>query len=55
MAKKKNDDVVFTLHDDEPNPFEMSGEEYEKAREEYDQKTEAESKKMEAWLKAHKK
>jgi hypothetical protein len=53
MAKKKKDDAVFTLYDDEPNPFEMSEEEYEKAREEYRKKTEVESKKMEAWLKAN--
>jgi hypothetical protein len=55
MAKKKKDETVFTLYDNEPNPFEMSEEEYKKAREEYNQKTEAESKKMKAWLKAHKK
>jgi hypothetical protein len=53
MAKKKEDNVVFTIYDDEPNPFEMSEEEYEKAREEYHRKTEAESKKMEEWQKAN--
>jgi hypothetical protein len=54
MAKKKKDNAVFTLHDDEPNPFEMSEEEYEKAREEYYKKIEAENKKLEEWQKAHK-
>ncbi|MDR2941186.1 MAG: hypothetical protein LBV17_01150 [Treponema sp.] len=50
MAKKK-EKTVFTLHDDEPDPFAMSEEEYEKAREEYYKKTEAESKKIYTWQK----
>jgi hypothetical protein len=53
MAKKKRDETVYTLYDNEPNPFEMTEEEYEKAREEYNQKTEAESKKLKAWQKAN--
>jgi hypothetical protein len=54
MAKKKKNDAIFTLHDDEPNPFEMSAEEYEKARAEYYKKIEAENKKLDAWQKANK-
>jgi hypothetical protein len=52
MAKKKKDDTVFTLYDDEPDPFEMSEEEYEKAREEYYKKIEGENKKFEEWQNA---
>jgi hypothetical protein len=54
MAKKKKDEVVYTLYDDEPNPFEMSSEEYEKAREEYNKKAQAQEEKLEAWRKANK-
>jgi hypothetical protein len=52
MAKKN--DTVYTLHDDEPNPFEMIEADYEKAREEYTKKIEAENKKLEEWRTAHK-
>jgi hypothetical protein len=54
MAKKKKDETVYTLYDNEPNPFEMSEEEYEKAREEYNEKVKAENEKLEKWRKANK-
>ena len=44
---------IYTLYDDQPNPFEMSDEEYEKALEEYHKKIEAENKKLEAWRKSN--
>jgi hypothetical protein len=55
MAKKKKDEVVYVLHDDEPNPFEMREEEYDQAREEYSKKVKAEAEKLEEWRKANKK
>jgi hypothetical protein len=52
MSKRKKNEAVFTLYDDEPNPFAMSEEEYEEAREEYDKKVDAECKKRDEWEKA---
>jgi hypothetical protein len=54
MAKSKKKPPAVTLYDDEPNPFEMSEEEYEKAREEYYQKAKTQEEKIEAWQKANK-
>jgi hypothetical protein len=54
MAKQKKDDVVYILHDKEPNPFEMSDEEYARAQEEYNEKVKAENKKLDEWRKANK-
>jgi hypothetical protein len=53
MAKDKKKPPAITLYDDEPNPFAMSEEEYEKAREEYYKKVEAQHEEMEAWQKAN--
>jgi hypothetical protein len=44
------DKAAFILYDDEPNPFAMSEEEYEKARDEYTKKAEAEEKKLDRFL-----
>jgi hypothetical protein len=54
MAKKEKSETVYTLYDNEPNPFELTKEEYEKAREEYNKKVEAENKKLEEWRKDNK-
>jgi hypothetical protein len=54
MAKSKKKSPTITLYDDEPNPFEMSEEEYEKAREEYEQKAKAQEERIEAWQKDNK-
>jgi hypothetical protein len=51
MAKSKKERVVFTLYDDEPNPFSMSEEEYKQASEEYNKKINAENEKYEKWKK----
>jgi hypothetical protein len=53
MAKSKKKVPTITLYDDEPNPFAMSAEEYEKAQEEYYQKAKAQEEKIEKWQKAN--
>jgi hypothetical protein len=49
MAKKNDAYKGYVLHDDEPNPFLMSEDEYTKASEEYDKKVKSEIEKMEKW------
>jgi hypothetical protein len=53
MAKSKKNMPAITLYDDEPNPFAMSEEEYEKASEEYYKKANAQSERIDAWREAN--